>query len=62
VAVQKLHGILQRISSDKQNQAQLIDQGLEPWTGTPAQFERFIEDEIARWKQVVSRAGIPQLN
>lgn len=60
--VTKLNKMLQEVSSDKENQAKLIDQGLEPWVGTPQQFSKFVEDEIARWKQVVARNNIPKLN
>ncbi len=54
-AIAKLNKTLQEVSSNKENQAKLIDQGLEPWIGTPQQFSSFVSDEIARWKQVVAK-------
>lgn len=60
--VTKLNGLLKTISADKANQAKLIDQGLEPWSGTPEQFATFVKSEIARWKEVVARNHIQKLN
>jgi tripartite-type tricarboxylate transporter receptor subunit TctC len=37
----------------------LIDQGMEPVTGsTPEKTRRFIEDEIARWTPVIHAVGL----
>ncbi len=60
--VSRLNKALQEVSSDKAVQAKLIDQGLEPWIGTPQDFSKFVADEIARWKQVVAKNNIPKLN
>lgn len=60
-AVQKIHDELQKISQVKENQKKLLDQGLEPWVGTSEEFDKFVDSEIVRWKQVVAAAGIPKL-
>lgn len=60
-AVKKLHDELAKISKVPANQKALLDQGLEPWIGTSEEFDQFVSDETARWKQVVSEAKIPKL-
>jgi tripartite-type tricarboxylate transporter receptor subunit TctC len=60
--VTKLNKTLQEVSSDKANQAKLIDQGLEPWVGAPQDFTKFVKSEIARWKEVVAKNHIKKLN
>lgn len=34
------------------------EQGATPVGSTPAQFERFVRDEIARWTRIIQKAGI----
>lgn len=60
-AVKKIHDELAKISRVPANRKKLEEQGLEPWVGTTAEFDRFVSSETARWKQVVSEAGIPKL-
>jgi tripartite-type tricarboxylate transporter receptor subunit TctC len=36
----------------------MLAQGFEPVGDTPAQFAKFISEEIPRWEKVVARAGI----
>lgn len=36
----------------------MLRQGFEPVGNTPAEFEKFIREEIPRWEKVVRRAGI----
>jgi len=60
--VAMLNKNLQEISTDKGNQAKLIDQGLEPWVGKPQDFSKFVASEIARWKEVVAKNNIKKLN
>jgi tripartite-type tricarboxylate transporter receptor subunit TctC len=35
-----------------------LEQGATPVGSTPAQFERFVRDEIARWTRIIQQAGI----
>ena len=60
-AIQKLHGALAKVSAVPANQKSLQDQGLEPWMGSSAEFDKFVSDETVRWKQVVTEAKIPKL-
>lgn len=60
-AIKKIHDELAKISKVPANQKKLLEQGLEPWVGTTEEFDKFVRSETARWKQVVSDAGIPKL-
>lgn len=60
-ALNKIQAALAKISQVPANEKSLQDQGLEPWVGTSDQFDKFVTEETARWKQVVSEAGIPKL-
>lgn len=60
-AISKLHGALAEVSKVPANQKSLQDQGLEPWIGTSAEFDKFVVSETERWKQVVTEAKIPKL-
>jgi len=33
------------------------EQGAEPLTMTPAEFEKYLNDEIAKWAKVVRKSG-----
>lgn len=60
-AIGKIHDALLKISQVPANQKKLLDQGLEPWVGSTEDMRKFVVSETARWKQVVSDAGIPKL-
>ena len=48
-------GTIMRVPEVKEK---MLAQGFEPVGDTPAQFGKFISEEILRWEQVVKRAGI----
>lgn len=60
-AVKRLHAELFKISQVPENRKRLEDQGLEPWVGSSDDFYNFVHSEIARWKKIVTEAGIPKL-
>jgi tripartite-type tricarboxylate transporter receptor subunit TctC len=35
-----------------------LEQGATPVGNAPAQFERFVRDEIAKWTRIIQQAGI----
>lgn len=59
--LKRLNNELAEISRIPGNRKTLEDQGLEAWVGSSGQFDRFVEEETARWKRVVVEAGIPKL-
>jgi len=46
--------------ADPKIKARLADLGSTPFPGSPADFERFIAEEIEKWAKVVKFAGIKQ--
>ncbi len=60
-AIQKIHDELIKISQVPENQKKLLDQGLEPWTGSSEDFSKFVISETASWKEVVKESKIPKL-
>jgi tripartite-type tricarboxylate transporter receptor subunit TctC len=56
--VDKLHAELKAIMAQPDTRAQIEKVGLVPvTTGSPAELQRFIETEIARWGKVVKKSG-----
>lgn len=56
--VQKLNGaVLRALRTAEVNDA-LIRQGAEPLPSTPADFERYLKSEIAKWTTVIRQAGV----
>jgi tripartite-type tricarboxylate transporter receptor subunit TctC len=56
--VDKLAAEVAKILSDPQVKARADAGGLFPATDTPAEFESFIQQEAARWPEVVERSGM----
>jgi tripartite-type tricarboxylate transporter receptor subunit TctC len=56
--VDKLNQELVRIVATPDVREKFSQQGAEPETDTPAEFERFIRAEITKWAKVVREAGI----
>ena len=56
--VKKLHAAITETLRLPDVEQRLRSQGLEIEAGTPAQFEQFIKDEIAKWAKVVRAARI----
>ena len=40
----------------------LAQQGAQPAGGTPQDFEKFMQAEIAKWRHVINKAKIPLAN
>ncbi len=56
--VDKLSAELQKALDTPELRQRLIDYGIEPVGGTPAQFDAFIRSEAVRWADVVKKADI----
>ena len=56
--VDRLNSELARIARVPDLAEKLAAQGADPATGTPEEFERFIQAELKQWAAVVRRAGI----
>ncbi len=57
-AVDRLNSELARIARVPDLAEKLAAQGADPATGTPEEFERFIQAELKKWSAVVRSAGI----
>jgi tripartite-type tricarboxylate transporter receptor subunit TctC len=55
--VAKLNGAINKILTNAQVRARLVDQGAEPATMSPEQFAEHIKSEIAKWGKVVKTSG-----
>jgi tripartite-type tricarboxylate transporter receptor subunit TctC len=55
--VSRLHGALVRIVALPEMQRQLAALGMEPETGTPAQFAADIAADVRHWAEVLRRTG-----
>ena len=58
LAVDRLNSELARIARVPDLAEKLAAQGADPATGTPEEFERFIQAELKKWSAVVRSAGI----
>lgn len=56
--LQRLAAETQKVLDAPEMRQKLIDYGIDPVGGTPAQFDAFIRSEAARWAQVVQQAQI----
>ena len=56
--VTRLNTELNRVSADTAISQRLIDHGVEPMPGTPAQLRDQIVSETERWRGVIKKAGI----
>lgn len=56
--VDKMNAEFRKVLGDPEVKNSLLQQGGEATPGTPEAFGRHIADEVVRWKQVVSRAGV----
>ena len=55
--VAKLHADIVRLLNQADGRERLEVQGVEIATTTPAQFEKFIREEIVRWSKAVKLSG-----
>jgi len=56
--VKKLNVELNKVLADPEVKQAIIQRGGNPVGGTPEEFEKFIQDETARWHTVITKAGI----
>lgn len=56
--VDKLSGELQAAGKRPEIRERLIQMGIDPVAGTPAQFDQFLHDEVAKWGKVIKQAGV----
>ncbi len=57
--VDRLAGDLRMVLAQPEVSARLIELGFAPGDMSPAQYQAFVRAEIAKWADVVKRAGIP---
>jgi tripartite-type tricarboxylate transporter receptor subunit TctC len=56
--IERLNKDIDAVVADRKMRARLVDLGVEPMLMTPAEFAKFIADEIEKWAKVVKFAGI----
>ena len=56
--IERLSAEMQKVVDAPDVHARLIDYGIDPVGGTPAQFNAFMQKESVRWAQVVRKADI----
>jgi tripartite-type tricarboxylate transporter receptor subunit TctC len=56
--VDKLSAEMQKVLDTPEVHGRLIEYGIDPVGGTPAQFDAFIQSEARRWADVVKKANI----
>jgi tripartite-type tricarboxylate transporter receptor subunit TctC len=61
VVVDKLNAEISDGVADPALKARLISLGVEPMVRTPAEFRKFVADEIEKWAKVIQFAGIKAL-
>jgi len=54
----KLHGAIVSALNDPEVKHRLTEQGFEIVANTPEEFAKFLQQELARWKQVIDVGGI----
>jgi tripartite-type tricarboxylate transporter receptor subunit TctC len=60
--VERLNAETVRIASDKDYAAVIRSLGTDVASSSPEQFGKFVHDDVARWTEVIKRAGIPQID
>ena len=53
-----LHGALVSALNDPQNKQKMTDLGFEVLASSPEYFEKFLNQELARWKAVITAGNI----
>jgi tripartite-type tricarboxylate transporter receptor subunit TctC len=56
--IERLHNEVAKIARDPKMKARLAGQGLELVGNTPEEFDAFIRAEVAKWGEVLKRAGL----
>jgi tripartite-type tricarboxylate transporter receptor subunit TctC len=56
--VKRLNQELRNVLADAQIREKLVVQGVDPVTGTPEQFGKFIQEETKRWARIIKESNI----
>jgi tripartite-type tricarboxylate transporter receptor subunit TctC len=56
--VEKLNRDINQVLADPDVKAKLVPQGLEAWTMSPAELRQYMEEEIGRWRKVVTSSNV----
>jgi tripartite-type tricarboxylate transporter receptor subunit TctC len=56
--VERLHREVAKIAQDPKMKDRLAGQGLELVGNSPEEFDAFIRSEVAKWGEVLKRAGL----
>jgi len=57
--IEKLNREIVQILRGKEMRVTLLAQGFDPEASTPAEFSRYLKNEIDRYSRIVKAAGIP---
>jgi len=57
-AVDKVSNEIQAIGKRPEIRDRLIQMGIDPVANSPAQFDQFLRDEVAKWGRVIKQAGV----
>ena len=55
---EQLAGEIRKVLGDPAVKEQILAQGIEPVTDSPAEFTRFVNDELVKWRKVFKAANI----
>jgi tripartite-type tricarboxylate transporter receptor subunit TctC len=58
MVVARLQAEVNQVLAQPEVKQKLLEVGLEALGGTPAEFRKFIDDETARWTEVIRKSGI----
>jgi tripartite-type tricarboxylate transporter receptor subunit TctC len=60
--IERLNAETVRIAGDKDYAAVIRSLGTDVASSSPEEFGKFVHDDVARWTEVIRRAGIPQMD
>ena len=56
--VEKLSAAIQTIGQRADMRERMVQMGNDPVAGSPAQFEKFLQDEVSKWGKVIKQANV----
>jgi tripartite-type tricarboxylate transporter receptor subunit TctC len=56
--VEKLSAAIQTIGQRADMRERMVQMGNDPVAGSPAQFEKFLQDEVTKWGKVIKQANV----
>jgi len=57
-AIEKISSEIQAVGKRPDIRDRLMGMGIDPVAGSPAQFDQFLRDEVAKWGRVIKQAGV----